>query len=391
MDVSSSLTRHPVPVRRHRQRRRRWIAAWLLAGLAAAGSGQGPPQEASREADLEAIRGRVGELEARLSEIRHRKEGLVGDLVEADYELQLQLERLAEARNRLVGARDELTAAERDTAALEERLAAVRSAVSRRVVGLYRLGGRGPVRLALSVRATDDLLPALRSLRYLVRRDAELRRELNDTRAEMTAQLAVLRRRRADVEELVTLEAERLAEGRRLRQRRAALLAEVEKRERSVADERATLVDREGKLEDFLTQVVGGGEALAGRPIQDFRGVLDRPITGSVIRGFGPRRDPRYRTLVPHNGLQFAGLAEENVRVVYPGRVLYAEPLEGYGETVIVLHPGRVFSLYAGLEGIAVHRDELLSIGQVIGTAGSGLYFEIREENRPVDPAGWIR
>jgi septal ring factor EnvC (AmiA/AmiB activator) len=170
-----------------------------------------------------------------------------------------------------------------------------------------------------------------------------------------------------------------------------ALLVEVEKREQAVAGEREELVERSDRLEDLLMQVAGGGESLAGRPIQDFRGVLDRPITGSVIRGFGPRRDPRYRTLVPHNGLQFAGLAEESVRAVYPGRVLYAQPLEGYGDTVIVLHPGRVFSLYAGLEGIAVRQDELLSIGQEIGTAGGGLYFEIREENRPVDPAGWIR
>lgn len=387
MDVSSSLTRHSAPVARGR----RWFeVAWLVTGLAVLAAG-GSSQEASREVDLAAIRGRVGELESRLTEIRQRKAGLLGELVEADYELQLQEVRLAEARHRLAGARLELAAAESDTAVLERRLAAVRAAVSRRVAGLYRLGGRGAARLVLSVRATDDLLPALRSLRYLVRRDAELRRELNDARAEMAQQLLVLQRRQRSVEELVRLEGERLTEGRRLRQRRAALLAEVERRERAVADERAVLVDRSGRLEDLLVQVDGGGEALAGRPMQDFRGVLDRPIVGSVIRGFGPRRDPRYRTLVPHNGLQFAGLADAGVRVVYPGRVLYAEVLEGYGETVIVLHPGRVFSLYAGLEGIAVGRDELLSLGQVIGTAGGGLYFEIREDNRPVDPARWIR
>jgi septal ring factor EnvC (AmiA/AmiB activator) len=348
-------------------------------------------QESTREADLEAIRARVGELEGRLDEIRGRKAGLVGDLVEADYELQLQEGRLDEARHLLATARLELESAESDREVLENRLAGVRAAVSRRVAGLYRLGGRGAVRLALSVRATDDLLPALRSLRYLVRRDAELRRELNDVRSALVEQLEVLRRRRGEVEDLVELEAERLAEQRRLRHRRAALLVEVEKREQAVAGEREELVERSDRLEDLLMQVAGGGESLAGRPIQDFRGVLDRPITGSVIRGFGPRRDPRYRTLVPHNGLQFAGLAEESVRAVYPGRVLYAQPLEGYGDTVIVLHPGRVFSLYAGLEGIAVQQDELLSIGQEIGTAGGGLYFEIREENRPVDPAGWIR
>jgi len=30
-------------------------------------------------------------------------------------------------------------------------------------------------------------------------------------------------------------------------------------------------------------------------------------------------------------------------------------------------------------------------LGQVIGVATDSLYFEIREENRPVDPAQWLR
>lgn len=372
-------------------RQSRLSASLLLCLLASALALPGQAQT-SREADLAAIRQRAQELESRLTDIRRRKEGLVGDLVEADYELQLQGERLAEARSNLEAARLELGEAEWETAILERRLVEIRGAVTRRVVGLYRKGGHGALRLLLSARATDDILGVLRSLRFLVRRDVELRRSLNETQAEMTVQLLNLKLRRQEVALLVDAEAARLAESRRLRRRRASLLEEVVRRERSVKMEYDGVIDREHKLADLLTRLVGGSdETLAGRDIQDYRGVLDRPIVGSIIRPFGPRRDPRYRTLVPHNGLQFAGLEGEKVRVVFPGRVLYAAELEGYGDTVIVVHPGRVFTLYAGLAGIEVRRDELLSIGQVIGAADGGLYFEIRQENRPVDPADWIR
>jgi septal ring factor EnvC (AmiA/AmiB activator) len=359
----------------------------LASGLASPGHAQ-----SSRETDLAAIRQRAQELESRLEDIRRRKKGVVGDLVEADYELQLQGERLAEARRQLETARFELEVAERETAILQQRLADIRAAVTRRIVGLYRKGGHGALRLLLSARATDDILAVLRTLRFLVRRDVELRRSLNETQAEMADQLRDLRGRRRDVELLVDDESTRLAESRRLRRRRAELLAELESSERSVGIEYDRVVESENKLADLLARLVGGGsETLAGRSIQDYRGVLDRPMVGSIIRAFGPRRDPRYRTLVPHNGLQFAGLQGEKVRVVFPGQVLYAADLEGYGDTVIVLHPGRVFTLYAGLSGIEVSRDELLSIGQVIGAADGGLYFEIRQENRAVDPAEWIR
>jgi len=79
------------------------------------------------------------------------------------------------------------------------------------------------------------------------------------------------------------------------------------------------------------------------------------------------------------------------VVAVYPGKVVYAAPFQGYGPTVVVQHAGRVFTLYAGLSSISVARDSLLSLRQPLGRAASSLYFEIRVENRPEDPSQWIR
>jgi len=119
--------------------------------------------------------------------------------------------------------------------------------------------------------------------------------------------------------------------------------------------------------------------------------VLDWPIKARIERGFGPRLDPVYGTRVPHNGLDLATAPGAEVRAVFPGRVLFAAPFQGYGLTAVVHHPGRVFSLYAGLEELKVGAEDVLSLGQVIGIATDTLYFEIREENRPVDPAQWLR
>ena len=79
------------------------------------------------------------------------------------------------------------------------------------------------------------------------------------------------------------------------------------------------------------------------------------------------------------------------VKVVFPGKVLYAAPFQGYGDTVIVQHPGRVFTLYAGLSAMRVGKEDMLSLGDTVGLASDRLYFEIRVENRPEDPLSWIR
>ena len=68
--------------------------------------------------------------------------------------------------------------------------------------------------------------------------------------------------------------------------------------------------------------------------------MLDWPAPGRMVRGFGPRLDPRYGTRVPHNGIELAVEPGTPVRAVYPGKVLFAAPFRGYGPTVSTSRSG---------------------------------------------------
>ena len=65
---------------------------------------------------------------------------------------------------------------------------------------------------------------------------------------------------------------------------------------------------------------------------------------------------------------------------------------------IIVDHGGGYFSLYAHASritkkvGAEVARHETIAtVGDVDSTKGTILYFEIRYQGKPVDPAGWVR
>jgi septal ring factor EnvC (AmiA/AmiB activator) len=124
--------------------------------------------------------------------------------------------------------------------------------------------------------------------------------------------------------------------------------------------------------------------------MQQFRGILDWPAAGKVVERFGPRLDPRYHTQVPHNGVDLETTAGGEVKAVYPGKVLFAAPFEGYGLTVVVHHPGRVLTLYAGLSELRKAKDDMVSLAEIVGLAADRLYFEIRVENHPEDPVSWL-
>ncbi len=361
------------------------LGALLLATATAA-------QPDPREDELAEIRAEIVRLEARLEQVKNRKTGLDDRLRELRVELELQEVQLSEATTALELAVDRVAAVEIQVEEMEAALAATRSDLGRRLAGIYRLGQDGYLRLFLALKPDDTLLPAIRQLRFLVRRDQLALERYRAARDELAAQRRLLAAKRREAEEWQGREQQRRDGLAALRRRHERLLAELEDQRRRLAERAEVLADKERKLTRLIASLVEDGPAtLSGTPIQEFRGALDWPARGEVTAGFGPRLDPRYRTEVPHNGLDIEIPAGTEVRAIFPGQVLYASQFEGYGTMVVVYHPGGVFSLYAGLEELSVAKDDVLSLGDVLGTAVGTLYFEIRIDNQPEDPVAWLR
>lgn len=365
----------------------------MLAGTWLAAAEDDPPsRDAARRQALSSIRAEIARLQTSLEHLSARETSLGGRLERTETELRLQQQRLAEAKAEREVADQRLAASAARLAELETAFASVRADLAARLAGLYRLGRGGYLRLALSIEPGAPMLPAMRQLRVLARRDREALDRYRQARERVAIERAQRARLRSEAENWQAEQEQRRAELASVRQRQLALLGRVRRQRRAVAARTSALEDKERRLATFIgALMVDARTPLAGRSMGGFKGILDWPVRGPVRVPFGPRRDPRYRTEVPHNGIDIATQPGDPVRVVYPGQVLYAAPFEGFGETVVVHHPGQILSLYAGLAAVRVARDDVLRSETVIGTAAVELYFEIRHENRPEDPLTWLR
>ncbi|MEO5707320.1 MAG: peptidoglycan DD-metalloendopeptidase family protein, partial [Alteraurantiacibacter sp.] len=113
------------------------------------------------------------------------------------------------------------------------------------------------------------------------------------------------------------------------------------------------------------------------------------PVTGRTLAGFGAEQDG---TLT--QGLTLAPAA--NAQVVSPaaGRVAYAGAYRGYGQIVIIEHPGGWTSLVTGLARSDVTVGEELVGGAPLGVAGPGrptITLELRHNGSPVNPLDLAR
>ncbi len=369
-----------------------WLSAlfWSVSWAAAQPDGRTPGGD-PRAAELGRIRSEIVRMEERLEQMKARESGLEDRLRRVRLELELQEAQLSEATAAVELATIRAAATADKVADLEAALADIRADLKRRLAGVYRLGRHGYLRLLWSLEPGENLLPAIRQLRFLMRRDQVTLERFRSTRERLQLQRESLAGERREAERWQLLERQRRDELVALRRRHEGLLVQLEREQRRLSDRAGELQDKERKLVRLIAALVEDSPApLAGTPIQQFRGVLDWPLRGEVTAEFGPRRDPRYRTEVPHNGLDITAAGAE-VRSVFPGTVLYASHFEGYGTMVVLFHPGRVFTLYAGLQELSVATEDVVSLADVLGTASETLYFEIRVENQPEDPRRWLR
>jgi septal ring factor EnvC (AmiA/AmiB activator) len=376
------------PLRRATRLARRLLPLLLVAlpALAASGGSKDP-----RLVELERLRGEIARLQARLGRVQQQAQSLGNDLEQTSLQLELQEQRLLEARTARSVTADRTAAIAGQVGQLEGRLVSVRGDLRAHLSALYRLGRAGYLRLLLALAPGQEVLPAMRQLRYLARRDGELLEQYHDTHVQLAVEQENLVTERQRLDGWVRQEEQRAAKLETLRKQQATLLARVEGERRSLESRSSSLAEREQKLSNLVGFLYGRATDASGTPIQKFRGVLDWPVAGTVAAPFGPKLDPRYGTRVPHHGIDIDTRPGAEVHVIFPGTVVYAAPFPGYGQTVIVNHAGRAFTLYAGLDQVRTAQNAVLSLGQALGTAGDQLYFEIRIENRPEDPLPWFR
>ena len=122
-------------------------------------------------------------------------------------------------------------------------------------------------------------------------------------------------------------------------------------------------------------------------------GGLGWPVAGNLLASFGGRLPDGRRS----DGVLIAAAAGTAVKAVADGTVVYADWMTGYGNILIIDHGNGYMSLYAHNDGLsrdagdAVKRgDTVASVGTSGGQDSPALYFELRRNGSPVNPAGWL-
>lgn len=138
----------------------------------------------------------------------------------------------------------------------------------------------------------------------------------------------------------------------------------------------------------------GGYYAADGKNLR--KAFLRSPLEFSRISsGFGMRHHPFRQTWRAHKGVDYAAPAGTRVRAVGDGVIDFVGQQGGYGNVIIVRHPGNITTVYAHLMGFArgLRKGVNVAQGDIIGAVGQSgwatgphLHYEWRASGEARNP-----
>lgn len=234
---------------------------------------------------------------------------------------------------------------------------------------------RARAQRAQTRQAAERLVAERRDLDRLILRKQALETQLGQEGRQAQARADRVAAQARDVRALI----DRLAEERRQEEARREAEAEA----RRLAALRAPPGGRPASP--------GGGVEVAIRPDVAASGGRTMPVNGRATVQFGHMVEGG-----PARGLTLVTRPEALVVAPAAGRIVYAGPFRGYGRMLIIEHPDGYHSLISGLGRIDGAVGHGLRAGEPIGRAEPGqdgvatLYFEVRRQGAPINPAGWL-
>ena len=358
------------------------------------------PVLADRNAELEALRGRIGQLQSELEETRGERDEVRDKLRDTERRAGVLIKSLRDTDSHLRQQGTRLKALESTRAHTRQDLDRQRGVLEQAVRAANARGRQETLKLLLS---QEDPARASRMLTYY-RYLAEARAGQIDR---LTATLARLQTLETQIGErqqaLQALRRDQLEQKQSLdavRAERRVALAALNKQVRN----RSQDIDRLKRDEERLARLVRGLRVALDRapapPPGDLPRVAGRgrwplPIRGRILARYGqakPAGELRWR------GLFVASAEGQPVRAVSGGRVAYADWLRGFGLLLVLDHGQGLMTLYGHNQSLIKGVGEPVESGETIALSGNtggppapGLYFEVREHGEPRDPLDWCR
>ena len=369
---------------------------------AAPSSGQNSPQGLSDlEKRLTRINGQIADLRTRIDAEAKKETSVLSNLARLNLNKGL-VEREIAARNvQMEMARSELAAIQKDIRTLRTELERDNAAIEKTLVTLYKFGRLNFFHYMLQAQNFEAYTVESKRLALLARYQEDQVVAYLKTLGELDGAQARLTAKQTEIAGILR---ETIIKKRELEaeQRKNADLVQQIRRNRETYEQTIKeLGDSAEQLQVVMKKIASQEWTLPAAFVHLYerRGKLGWPLDGRVITSFGLQRHPKFNTIVMNNGVEIAPAKDKSlITAIHPGKVVYADYFQGYGNLLILDHGMTYYTLYGHCSQFLVGVGEMIRADQPVALVGDSgslngecLYFEVRYKTKALDPLQWLK
>jgi len=373
----------------------------LLIGAQPGAASAAMSQERERhETKLKALREKIHALRAKLDQARSKQDAVRVELRTTEQAISRTVLRLKTVEGELADTTQQLRRLRADAERYRADLQTQRVTLAGQLRAAYAMGRREYIKLLLNQEDVATVGRVVAYYAYFNRARVKRIDAIADTLQRLQGVEQAIVHKTEELEQLRTEQSARKQELEAGRQTRSMVLAKLDREIRDDTQRLQHLMEDERRLNQLLDELQPLMSDLPSKlgdrkPFPQLKGALAWPSNGRLLARYGA---PRKLGKLKWSGVLIGAREGEDVHVIYHGRVAFADWLRGFGLLLIIDHGDGYMSLYGHNQSLHKKVGDWVEAGDTIASVGSsggarraGLYFEIRYNGKPTNPAAWCK
>lgn len=363
----------------------------LVAIQAVAQSKDLKAKQNSLTKSLNQVKQKRNQIQSQLRQAEAKTKKMMDDIHRVDRQISDLATKIDETNEQLEEAKLEQQELGAELRSKTVELDEMRTMVKKRLRSIYAQGESSSLSLIVGTQSIGDLATRQALVERIADRDREMFTKVKTLRDVILAKKKEQDRIVAKIADLNASHKAKVEELQTARLEKKDIYSILKAQEDLLEEQYKQMQNESRTLERQIFEIQAKN---GGTPI--FKGKFITPVSGARISSrFGSRVHPISRRRKMHNGVDYAASTGTAIRAAGSGKVITASYRNGYGNTVVIDHGGKISTLYGHCSRLYVKVGQYVKQGERIAAVGSTgystgphLHFEVRVNGKPVDPLG---
>ncbi|CAM2978073.1 murein hydrolase activator EnvC family protein [Vibrio rarus] len=349
------------------------------------------PASANTE-ELKGVKGEITRQQKNLSHQQKELDKLQKQLKSDELAIANTSKSLAQTRTSLKRSKANLKAYDEQHRELMAKTQSQAEALQKLVKSYYMMQTNAKIESFLSHESTQEKDRISQYYQHLAKQRAAIISELQQSNIQLEKKNQQLVAEQQQIESLLDQQTQQLTKRRSSQANRKTTVAKIKK---GIAGDSAYLNELKRNESRLKAEIAKAAKrnSVPMDGLAKHKGKLPWPVKGRILHYYGTKQSGQMNW----KGLVINAKYEQPVKAVYPGTVVFADYLRGYGLVLLLDHGKGDMTLYGYNQVLTKKEGDKVTAGETIALAGDtggqsrpSVYFELRRNSRTQNPRSWL-